>query len=251
MLRLGGFTSIANEAFQDLTSVQVLEFHRTGIDALPSLTRLTKLTNLTIFFNTRLTFLQETLLTENPNLVHLEITLNPIRILPPQLLANQHNLKFLNLGSNIFKEIPHSILKESCDSLKTLKILHDSCSVARYSKRMTQSIGSTSSGCQRVMPKQLLSSCQNLTSFKYSFTRRSKGDSIQFEKGFLEGAKSLKSLAVYTSIHNNKAVKDLIEPLSKKGYALKKLDLTGNAITNVNPGKIIPFFCFTKMSKSL
>ena len=88
-------------------------------------------------------------------------------------------------------------------------------------------------GCTRHMPADLLSTCKNLKTFKYS--RKNQFTRVQFEDGFMKGPRGLTSLAIHAGLMEDgtsmlKGLSDLVE-----------IDLSGNSLKKIDAGEWIFF----------
>ena len=239
-LRLKGITQLTS--LEGLSSLKNLKIQQTSVKSISInlLASLTNLESLTIYHNINLDAIPEDLLQNNLKLSQITIASNPVTRLPAKLFSNLRKLSYLDLGTGFYKDIPPKLLEDSCQSLKTFTMIYDSCNphFTRSKKfyryypvrhRRTRMSNATQ-GCVRHMPKELLSNCQSLETFKYS--TKSLNTRTVFPEDFFKGPKNLQSLTIHAELSDRVASKVL-----KDLQLLKRVDLSGNALKKIEHGE--------------
>ena len=248
-LRLKGITQLTS--LEGLSSLKNLNIQQTSVKTIPSnlLGSLTNLESLTIYHNTNLNAIPKDLLENNLKLSQITIANNPVTRLPAKLFSNLNKLAYLDLGTGFYKDIPPKLLENSCQSLKTFTMIYDSCNphftrskkFYRYypvrHRRTRTSNANATQGCVRYMPKELLSNCQSLETFKYS--TKSLNTRTVFPADFFKGPKNLQSLTVHAELSDGAASRIL-----KDLQSLKRVDLSGNALKKIEYGE-----CLKKLNR--
>lgn len=232
-LNYAGIYQLRNGSLDGLRLIERLEITQTSVGELPEtlLSKMTDLKTLVIFNNPMMRTFPENLLKSNWKLQHLDLSMNYLMALPSMLLRSQDSLRYLDLGSNQFRSIPESLLEVSCQSLSEFLMLKDSCSSGT---RRRKNLDLNSTPCSRFMPETLLRGCANLTTFKYSFSNRSKRDRVVFPGSFFNDASNLRTIMINRADLRTDLLSDLLRPLKSITY----LDLSQNQLDTVQEGVV-------------